>query len=248
MIIDCHTHWGICWEEKYREDPTKWLSILDTHGINKAFLMGYANLFRIDSCRSGNDTVANVASKAPDRLFPLGTSWPQMGKECLKEVERCIWELGMRGLKFHPWLQGFSLADKFFSEMCRLAGNKNVPVFLHDGTPCYSLSEQICGLARRFPKTKIVLSHSGLLWNWRSALEAFRRPNVWVCLCGPHMRAIEILCQYMEPKRILWGTDFGMGFEDSIGYRLGMFRYAKIDEHLKEQILAENPLQLLGVL
>ena len=244
MIVDCHTHWGIVWEERDHGDAAKWLAVLDEHGVSKAFLMGHAGIHRMDMCGSDNDTVAKVAGKTPDRLIPIGSAWPQMGKAGLAEARRCLEELGMKGLKFHPWLQGFSTADDVFGEMCGLAGDLHAPVFFHDGTPCYSLSEQIGGLARRFPSTRFVLGHSGLLWSWRSALEASRRPNVWLCLCGPHLRAMEILCRSADPDRILWGSDFGFGFADSISYRLREFQLARIDDALRERILGANPLRL----
>ena len=126
-----------------------------------------------------------------------------------------------------------------------MAGELGVPVIFHDGTPCYSLPEQIGGLARRFPNTRFVLGHSGLLWGWRSALEASRHPNVWACLCGPHMRAVEIFCQRADPDRLLWGTDFGFGFSDPIEYRLNLILRARIDDALRERILGVNPFRLL---
>lgn len=245
MIFDCHTHWGVCWAERDGEDPGKWLAVLTGHGVDRALLMGHAGLSRLDLCRDDNDRVARVAAKAPDRLIPIGSAWPQTGRAGVEEARRCLEELGMRGLKFHPWLQGFSTADAVFGEMCELAGERDVPVIFHDGTPCYCLSEQIGGLARRFPRTRFVLGHSGLLWNWRSALEAARRPNVWLCLCGPHLRAIETLCARSDPDRIVWGTDFGFGFADPVGYRLDLVRSARIGNSTLEKMLNVNPLRLL---
>lgn len=244
MIIDCHTHWGMCWAERDGDEPARWLAVLDSHGVDRAFLMGHAGLSRLDMSERDNDLVARVAAKAPGRLIPIGSAWPHMGPAGMAEARRCIEGLGMGGLKFHPWLQGFSTADPVFGSMCALAGDLSAPVFFHDGTPCYSLSEQIGGLARRFPSTTFVLGHSGLLWNWRSALEASRRPNVWLCLCGPHMRAIEVLCRRADPDRIVWGTDFGFGFADPMGYRLQLLRTAQIHDGLRERILCANPLRL----
>jgi predicted TIM-barrel fold metal-dependent hydrolase len=245
MIVDCHTHWGGLWTERDGEDPANWLGLLDRYAVNKAFLFGLDNLVRLDLCQADNDRLARLAAIANGRLIPFGTAWPQTGKAGVEEVRRCVEDLGMQGLKFHPWLQGFSTADATFGEMCGLAGELGVPVLLHDGTPCYSLPEQIGGLARRFPKTRFVLGHSGLLWSWRSAMEAARRPNVWLCLCGPHMRAFEELCARCDPARIVWGSDFGFSFADSVGYRLAAFQQSKIDEGLKEQILGANPFRLL---
>jgi len=245
MIIDCHTHWGTCWAERDGADPANWLAVLDAHSVGKALLMGHLGITRMDMCRADNDRLARVAGGAPDRLIAIGTAWPQAAGAGLAEARRCVEGLGMSGLKFHPWLQGFSTADATFGEICGLAGELGVPVFLHDGTPCYSLSEQVGGLARRSPSTRFVLGHSGLLWNWRSALEAARRPNVWLCLCGPHRRAVEILCERADPDRIIWGSDFGFGLADPIGYRLRLIQSARIGDALREKILSTNPLRLL---
>lgn len=208
--------------------------------------MAHAGLVRPELSRADNDTLAALAARAPERLVPIGSAWPQQGREGVAEARRCLTDLRMPALKFHPWLQGFSTADPVFGEICGLAGELHAPVIFHDGTPCYSLCEQINGLARRFPATTFVLGHAGILWHWRSALEAARRPNVWICLCGPHQRAIEVCCRRFDPDRILWGTDFGFGFTDSIPYRLGLIRRAKIKDDLREKILDANPRRLLA--
>lgn len=245
MIVDCHTHWGMVWEDRDRGDPASWLAVLDRYGVDKAFLLGHYNLHRCDKAREDNDRLAGLRAQAPGRLIPFGSVWPQTGKAAVAEAERCLEALGHRGLKFHPWLQGFSMSDPVMGEICGLAGELKAPVFFHDGTPCYSLPEQVAGLARRFPGTRFVLGHAGLLWSWRSALEALRLPNVWACLCGPHMRAIEVLCRQADPERLLWGTDFGFGFSDPISYRLNLFLQAKVDGALRERILGVNPMRLL---
>ena len=52
------------------------------------------------------------------------------------------------------------------------------------------MPSQIGGLALRFPDTKFVLGHAGLLELWRSALSFLKRcPNLYVTLCGPHLAA-----------------------------------------------------------
>ena len=247
MIIDCHTHWGVHWEARDHGDATQWLSVLDGHHVDKAVLMGHANLLRPDLCEQDNNNLARLAAKHPERFIPVGTSWPQLKERGVVEVRRCLELLGMRGLKFHPWMQSYSTADPFLGEMCELAGEFGVPVFFHDGTPCFSLSEQIAGLARRFPRTRFVLAHSGLLWNWRSALFAARRQNIWLCLCGPHLRAMELLCTHADPDRIVWGSDYGFSFSDSIEYRLNLLLRARIPQNVCDRILGLNPSLLLNI-
>ena len=245
MIVDCHFHWPYRDERAAAEDPSLVLEVMDRHGIDKVVLMAFEGIIRAGSERRENELLARVAAQAPDRLIPVGTAWPQQGRAAVDEARRCIDELGLRGFKFHPWLQGFSTADETFAEICALAGERRVPVLFHDGTPCYCVSEQIGGLARRFPQTDFVLGHSGLLWNWRSALDAAKHPNVWPCMCGPHMRAMEIFSHRVDSRRILWGTDY-TGSPGVIEYRLPLARHAKMDEQIRTLMLGENALRLFG--
>jgi predicted TIM-barrel fold metal-dependent hydrolase len=53
------------------------------------------------------------------------------------------------------------------------------------------------------------------------------------------------LCDRADPDRIVWGTDYGFGFADSIGYRLGLIRSARIAEPVREKVLGANALRLL---
>lgn len=245
MIVDCHFHWPYRDERAAAEDPSLVLEVMDRHGIDKVVLMAFEGIIRAGTEQRENELLARVAAKAPERLIPVGTAWPQQGAAAVDEARRCIDELGLRGLKFHPWLQGFSTADETFAEICALAGERRVPVLFHDGTPCYCVSEQIGGLARRFPQTDFVLGHSGLLWNWRSALEAVKHPNVWPCMCGPHMRAMEIFSRRVDSSRILWGTDC-TGSPGVVEYRLPLARQAQMDEKVRTRMLGENARRLFG--
>jgi predicted TIM-barrel fold metal-dependent hydrolase len=245
MIIDCHTHWGMVWEERDRGDPRRWLAVLDRHGIDRALVFGHANLHRLDWCRQDNDLLRRVCDTSRGRMLPIGTVWLQMGAEALDEARRCVEQLGMKGLKFHPWLQGASVVSPVMDDLCRLAAEYRLPLFFHDGTPCYSLSEQIAGLALRFASTEIVLGHSGLLWNWRSALFHADIPNLWFCLCGPTLRTMEIMARSVPATRLLWGSDFGFGFADTIEYRLELARRACIPDPIREQMLGANAQRLL---
>lgn len=250
MIFDCHVHWHSPSADLEADDPRELLGELDRHGIGKVVLMPGPGLGRADACSAGNDQLAAVMKRSGSRVFAVGTSWPKQGDEAVEEAERCLTSLGLAGLKYHPWVQGFSTADSTFHEICKVAGRLGYPLIFHDGTPCYCLSEQIAGLARLFPDTIFVLGHSGILWNWRSALEASRLPNLWLCLCSPHMRAIETFCQRAPVERLLWGSDWsgtpGPGADGSIEYRLGLLLNARIDDAVREQVVFSNPMRLFA--
>jgi uncharacterized protein len=245
MIIDCHTHYGAVWVDKYGDDASHWLEIPAYYGIEKFFVYGHYNMMRSDRVADDHDRLARLAQKYPEKIIPAATVWPQFGQAAVDEIYRCVNTLGIKLLKFHPWLQSFSLSDPQFKDICDLAGELNVPIIFHDGTPPYALSEQIGGLARCFPRTTFVLGHGGILWAWRSALETMNQPNVWMILCGQNMRAMEIACERLDSDRLLWGTDYGFGFFDSISYRLTCFQRSRIKDGTKEKILGINPLRLI---
>ena len=61
MIVDCHTHWGIVWEDRDKGDTSRWLEMLDRYGIDKAFLLGHYSLEHSEMTRADNDQVARLA-------------------------------------------------------------------------------------------------------------------------------------------------------------------------------------------
>ena len=106
----------------------------------------------------------------------------------------------------------------------------------------------MAGLARRHPRTTVVLGHSGLLEHWREGIEAIRRcPNIWACLCGVHPAAIREYVKSCDHSRLLWGSDFGFGFSDPIAYRYGMMYELDLPSGVLQAILTDNPSRLLGL-
>ena len=245
MIIDSHTHWGTVWEDKFGSDPAEWLRVPDSHGISASMLMGHRGLCAQADIGRANDIVAETCRKSGGKLFPLASVHPETGRDSLHEFERCIRRLGMRGLKLHPWLQGFSVMSPAAMDLFRLAGDLDVPVIFHDGTPVYTMPAQIGGLALNFPKTVFVLGHSGLLELWRSAIEFARRcPNLYLTFCGPPRSGLQAIADSVDEERLLWGSDFGFGFADAIGYRLHLVELLKISSRRKDKILGCNAVRL----
>jgi len=248
MIIDTHTHWGIVWEDKYGTDPAEWLRIPDRHGVDKALLMGHRGLTRNADIKVSNDIVRKTCDRSGGRLFPAATVHPDFGEEAVRELERCIVDLDMRALKLHPWIQGCSTSGATMDELVRLCGKHRIPVIFHDGTPCYSMPSQIGGLALRFPGTVFVLGHAGLLDLWRSAVSFGRRcDNLWLTLCGPHLAAIRAIIETVDTNRIMWGTDYGFGWADSVDYRLHLIDQVEMDATVRDKILGRNAMRLFGI-
>jgi len=247
MIVDTHTHWGIVWEDKYGTDPAEWLRVLDRHGVEKAVFMGHRGLTRDADIVRSNDIVKETSERSCGRLIPVSTVHPDFGDESVRELERCLVDLDMRGLKLHPWVQGCSTSGAVMDDLVRLCGDHDVPVIFHDGTPCYSMPSQIGGLAMRFPGTTFVLGHSGLLDLWRSAKSlGVHCENLHFTLCGPHLAGIQAIVDSVSEDRIMWGSDFGFGWADPIGYRLHLLDHAEMSDDQREKIMGKNAARLFG--
>jgi len=245
MVIDTHVHYGIVWEDRYGTDPSAFLEVMDENGVDMAMLMGHRGLRRNSDMKRCNDAIKETCGNSGGRLFPLAVVHPDYGEESLAEIERCVKDLDMRGLKLHPWIQGFSTSSPAMSGLMELCGELGVPVIFHDGTPCYSMPGQIGGLALRFPGTTFVLGHGGLLSLWRSAVSFTRRcPNLYITLCGPHRAALQTMVDTIDENRILWGSDFGPGFTDPIRYRKALVENLDMSETRRDKIMGGNAARL----
>ena len=245
MIVDTHTHWPV----GTNDDTDAFLKALDRYGTDRAVVCGLEVLHKVGAVSACNDRLAAFCARSGGRLIPLATVHLAEGNAAVDEARRCLETLGMKGFKFHPWVQGENVFREPMDEICRLVAEFDVPLLFHDGTPVYALSSQVAVLAGRFPRTRFILGHTGLLYFWEEAMEAARQfENVYVTLCGPHLWAMQAICDGVDPRRIVWGTDYvGPGAEEYIAYRRGLFDRLHLSGELRDAILNDNPRRLFAL-
>src|SRR5215813_9791804 len=135
--------------------------------------------------RAVNDRLAEIVAMWPDRFVALGTVPLQDVALAVAELERCVNELGLRGVEINPSVNGMDLTDprlnleKFFAKVQEL----DVVIFMHPigftngerlvdhyfnnviGNPLettVATSHLIFdGVMERNPKLKVVLPHAG---------------------------------------------------------------------------------------
>lgn len=190
-VVDTHYHLGInagrCSNEK---DMFKWL---DEGGIDIQFIMqpNEGSTYRSPDWNPclGNDYIANVQKKNPERIMGLATVFPwwqppriymhgpKQGRPfdrvtrnpAVEEVERSIGELGLWGLKVHPLEHHHQINNPYIMyplyekmvEMQTKTG-RNLMVFIHAaGDDIGNTPEAVYMAAREFPKLLFVAAHSG---------------------------------------------------------------------------------------
>jgi aminocarboxymuconate-semialdehyde decarboxylase len=218
----------------------------------------------LELSRMVNNRLAEIVATWPERFVALGTVPLQHVDLAVAELERCVKELGLRGVEINPSVNGMDLTDprlkleKFFSKAQAL----DVVIFMHPigftqgerlvdhyfnnviGNPMettIAASHLIFdGVMQRHPKLKIVLPHAGgyLAHYWARMDHGYRaRPDCRTVIKRP-------------PSSYLAKMYF-----DSITFDPGMLRHM-IDRFEPGHVLLgtdypydmgeEDPLALIG--
>lgn len=209
-------------------------------------------MFTFDGLRRpgarANDSLARFVTEAGGRSVGFATVDPN-DPGAADEIARCVRTLGMRGVKLHPWVQGFSAHTPGLDPVCEAAAELGIPVLFHDGTPPFTAPLQLASLARRHPRTTVVLGHGGLHDLWREALAAVQSTaNVHICLCATPPYAMQCLIDRLPLERILFGTDGGLfpeARQQYVDLRVRQLDALALSARQRRAILEENPSRLL---
>jgi predicted TIM-barrel fold metal-dependent hydrolase len=204
-----------------------------------------------------NDDVAGFVKRYPNWLIGYGSVDPRR-EDAVEETERCIKELGMQGMKFHPSAVGLYPNDeKYFYPIYEKCVELGVPVQSHCGTTGlyfskikYTMPIYYDDVAVDFPTLKLVLLHYGIGgWHEQAMSVAFRHPNVYLDISGASPRVIpkELLLAANTPfyqDKIIFGTDYPF-----IGMAQWFATYNKVirdvfTEETRSKVFRENVLKL----
>jgi aminocarboxymuconate-semialdehyde decarboxylase len=158
----------------------------------------------LEVSRTINDRLAEIVAKWPDRFVGLGTVPLQNAGLAVAELERCVKQLGLRGVEINPNVNGKDLTDpslnldRFFAKAREL----DIVIFMHPigfthaerfmdhyfnnvignplDTSVGAMRLIFDGVMERHPGLKIVLPHAGgyLAHYWARMDHAWRaRPD-----------------------------------------------------------------------
>ena len=248
MRIDTHLH--VMLKPFYGRpptDPEQLLSDLAECEIDGGWVSSIDSMITHDLNvqRRANDQLAEMVRHAPGRIGGFCTVEPGALDDAAEEVERCVRELGLIGIKLHPWLQAFSMTHPGVDLIFDAAAAVKVPVLLHDGSPPYSTPRQIAWVARKHPDVQVILGHSGLADLWRDAADAAREcPNIWLQPSAAPPVTIRAGLDAVGPDRLLFGSDGGYGTVRFMRYTIAKSRSA-LGDAVFDQVTTVNPDLLL---
>ncbi len=137
----------------------------------------------LDLSRLLNDHIASVVASRPERFVGLGTVPMQAEALAVRELERCVKELGLAGIEIGSHVMGWNLDDERLFPIFQAAEELGAAVFVHPwemlgrermgrywlpwlvGMPAET-SLSICsmifgGVLERLPRLRVLFAHGG---------------------------------------------------------------------------------------
>lgn len=161
---------------------------------------------------AANAQVAEACRRQP-RVFGLARVDPHQDTGALRELERCLTQLGLRGLFLHPWEETFRVNAPFVDGVVDVCATHHVPVLVATGYPWVSEAAQVGDLARRHPDVTFVMTHGGQInisgLGQMDAMEVLRRnPNVCMETSGVYRQDFILdVVGGVGPERVLFGSN-----------------------------------------
>ncbi len=220
MIWDFHCHLTSPGQgNTATERARRLIEIGDRHGIERYVVhMGLRFLKdpKPDELRQQNDEVLKAVDAFPNRLFGFVYLSPKHVQSSLDELERCVADGPMVGVKL--WVAQ-SCADPAIDPIIERAAELNAIIFQHTwyktsgNYPGESTPDDLATLAKRFPEVPLVCGHTG--GNWEEGIPAIRsHKNVSIGIAGSDPTAgygttnlSQIICRYFRSTTFLPGRN-----------------------------------------
>ena len=277
MIIDVHTH---CLQPEHiseaarRADeragypPMQPLSpetyLENMKVVDKAIVFGVRGV--ATGMRSPNDFTAEWVNYQPDKLIGFMAIDPTE-EDYLEEIDRCVSDLGLRGIKLYPTLGRYDPTDPTILPLYEKAQRMGLPILSHLGTSPnpramlkYSLPLLVDEIAQAFPDLKFVMAHMAHPWQRDCALVLRKHQNVYADVSGAWVRpwqgweALVGMVEWGVTDKLLFGSDFplwtphyGMEKMRRLNDQLEGTKLPRIPDDVIEGIIHRNSLKLLGL-
>lgn len=210
-----------------------------------------------------NDDIAAAVRKYPDVFIGFGSVDPWKDERAVAEAERCVRDLGLRGMKFQQCSQHFYPSDRRFYPLWAKLQELGVPAVFHAGTTGIGAGApggrgikldyarpipHLDNVAADFPDLTIIAAHPGWPWHDEQLAVVRHKANVWMDLSGwsPKYFAPSVV-QYVNTQiqdKVLFGSDFPMITPDRW---LDDFIALDIKPEVRTKVLVDNARRLFGL-
>jgi predicted TIM-barrel fold metal-dependent hydrolase len=194
------------------------IAAMDAGGIDHGMLSAWHGP---QGALISNDEVAAFVAARPDRFSGLAAVDLRDPVGAVRELRRCVGELGFKGLRAIPWLWGWPPNDRRYYPLytacvelgvpfCTQVGHTGPLRSSETGRPIPYLDD----VALDFPDLVIVAGHIGYPWTEEMVALARKYPNVHIDTSAYTVRRYPPeLVRYLRAdgrKKVLFGTNWPM--------------------------------------
>lgn len=251
MIWDLHCHLSGVPGRTPEERMGQLLEYADRMGIDRLIVflgMSFGRSYdpKPEDFREQNDEVIQAISHWMDRALGFAYLNPNYLQESLDEIDRCIKDGPLVGIKL--WVAR-RCDDKALDTIVEKVAKLQGAIFQHtwvkvggnlDGE---STPMELARLAKRHPDIPLICGHTG--GDWEHGIRAVRDcPNVSIGTGGsdPTAGFTEMAVRELGPDRIIYGSDIG---GRSLSSQLAKIQGADIPDDAKQKILGGNLKKML---
>ena len=190
---------------------------MDQGGVNKSLISAWVAPRNV---MISNDEVAGFVSQAPDRLVGVGSVDISKPMAAVREIKRCVQELGFKAIRVLPWLWELPPTDRRFYPVytaccelgvpfCTQIGHTGPLMPSEVGRPIY-----LDRVALDFPELSIVAGHIGYPWTDEAIAVATKHETVYIDTSAYTVKRYPAaLVEFMQSHgraKVLFGTNYPM--------------------------------------
>ncbi len=230
------------------------ISDMDAAGVDISVIVAMDVTSALGVVMVTNKSIAKMVKQFPERLVGFASVDPNMGETAVKELERAVCDMGLRGLKLVPPVQQFAPDDEAYNPLWEKAIELNIPVWTHTGhqvstpgsTARFGHPALIDELATRYPELTIIMGHCVCPWFWEAWSVCYRHENVYLDISVytelyNHFPWDAFSKHGLEHK-LLFATDYPL---EDFGSCVEAVENLDISNGFKRKIFAENARRIL---
>jgi predicted TIM-barrel fold metal-dependent hydrolase len=167
-----------------------------------------------------NDQTAEFVRSYPQKLIGFVSVHPDEG-DPVQEIERCVYDLGLRGMKLGPNYQGFDPLGASAFRVYEAAQRLRLPILFHQGTSPmrsaplrYAHPLAMDEIAMAFPELRVVMAHMGHPWQADTIAVIRKHPHVYADVSAQFYRpwsqyhALRLATEWGVLDKLLLGSDY----------------------------------------
>ena len=243
MRFDCETHIGPMDGELFG-----WVG----NHVSAQRLEDLMDEFELDMCivaaataEYPDNRMVGEAVKGHPRMVPNAVINPNGPGGGVPELERCVGEWGMKGLKLQPQRHGYDADGSAANRVMEFCERNGLSAAIHSGDRC-CLPWQVGQLARRFPTVAVIMNHMGFRYYVDGAINvALETPNIYLDTILVSMPGyLKMAVDKVGADRVIYGSDFPVGHPSSM---IAAIKAANLGTDAEKLIMGDNLARIMKI-